>query len=103
MPETPTDRHVRAAIRALMGLHRVGGPELARRLDLSSSGFYDRMKGRTRLSVGEVDAIARRFEMTVPELIEFGRDLPDPPSDLVSASSRCTESGPAWADTLRAA
>jgi transcriptional regulator with XRE-family HTH domain len=71
----PSDELLRRKIRILMKLHRMTQIDLAARIDMSQSLLSRRLSGVQRFQITDLDAIARAFNITVPELFfdEYGQ------------------------------
>lgn len=64
-PTTNTQDRVRHTIRAVMAAKEIRGPELALRLGMSSQHLYNRLNGRTAITVNDIGAIADALDTPV--------------------------------------
>jgi len=90
------DEKVRLVVRMLLGMHRMSEIELGRRLGLPRTSIYNRMQGRTAVTVAEVVKLGELFDVA-PEVFLAG------PRSLITGVVTPRKSRPAASDrTLRA-
>lgn len=69
MAQTTTQEAIRGNLRALKGRRRVSDAKLAEVTGVSRSAFNDRMNGKAKFQIEELQAIANLLDVSLEQLL----------------------------------
>lgn len=68
-PKYPTSAAVARNIKGLMGKNDCNQTELADHLGMSQPALSRRLRGKQEWSIDELDTVAERFDVSIPDLL----------------------------------